>query len=43
MQLGEKIKHLRQSNKMSQSDLAKSLHVSDLTLLSSIIYKILLF
>lgn len=28
MQLGEKIKHLRQSNKMSQSDLAKSLHVS---------------
>ena len=28
MQSGEKIKHLRQSNKMSQSDLAKSLHVS---------------
>ena len=28
MQLGEKIKHLRQSNKMPQSDLAKSLHVS---------------
>ena len=28
MQLGEKIKHLRQSNKISQSDLAKSLHVS---------------
>ncbi|OSP81148.1 hypothetical protein B9J75_08495 [Leuconostoc citreum] len=28
MQLGEKIKHLRQYNKMSQSDLAKSLHVS---------------
>lgn len=28
MQLGEKIKHLRQSNKMSQSDLAKSLHFS---------------
>ena len=28
MQLGEKIKHLRQSNKMSQSDLANSLHVS---------------
>lgn len=28
MQIGEKIKHLRQSNKMSQSDLAKSLHVS---------------
>lgn len=28
MQLGEKIKHLRQSNKMLQSDLAKSLHVS---------------
>ena len=28
MQLGEKIKHLRQSNKMSQSDLAKALHVS---------------
>lgn len=28
MQLGEKIKHLRQSNKMSQSDLARSLHVS---------------
>lgn len=28
MQLGEKIKNLRQSNKMSQSDLAKFLHVS---------------
>ncbi|MFG1199797.1 helix-turn-helix domain-containing protein [Pediococcus acidilactici] len=28
MTLSLKIKHLRQSNKMSQSDLAKSLHVS---------------